>query len=159
MKNITATTAPSGNGKFVPIENGKESWIVQQIESGEPIPGIKVENGLDSIRFANRTNKIAAALGEYNLKRSFHRKGDGSFAFFYSIKGSFEHATIHQLDLIKELLFAKFQDDYQTYFFESEPTLNRSLETKISLQHSTIYLYFEISFAKDWNPGEDFWEI
>ena len=60
---------------------------------------------------------------------------------------------------MKELLFSKFTDDYETIFFESEPTLQRALQAKISLQHSSVYIYFEIKFAKEWIPGEEFWEV
>lgn len=148
-----------GQGKSEELKNPKDGWIMKQIEFGKPIPGVSAEQGIDSIRFASRINKIASAIGEFNIKRSFHRKNDGLIAFFYSIKGSFEHATIQQIALVKELLFSKFTDDYETLFFESEPTLKRALQAKISLQHSTVYIYFEVMFAKDWTPGEGFWEV
>lgn len=156
---MSKSTPAIGQGQIEELQNPKDGWIMKQIEFGKPIPGIKVEQGVDSIRFASKINKIASAIGDFNIKRSFHRKNDGSIAFFYSIKGSFEHATIQQIDLVKELLFSKFTDDYETIFFESEPTLQRALQAKISLQHSSVYIYFEIKFAKEWIPGEDFWEV
>jgi len=160
MKQLIGKNTIPGSGELDPVENGHDSWIMKQIETGEPIPSIQVEQGMnDTIRFAHKINRIALAIGDYNLRRFFHQKSDGSIAFFYSIKGSFEHATINQIKLIKELLFAKFADDYQTIFFESAPTMQRVIEAKISLQHSTIYLYSEIRFDKPWVPSEEFQEV
>ena len=160
MRQFISKYNTPGSGKLEPIENGHEGWIMKQIEEGQPTPSIKVEKGMnDTIRFSHKINRIALAIGDYNLRRFFHQKSDGSIAFFYSIKGSFEHATINQIKLIKELLFAKFTDDYQTIFFESAPVMQRVIEAKISLQHSTIYLYSEIRFDKPWVPSEGFLEV
>lgn len=148
-----------GNGKSEELKNPKKGWILSQIKSGKPNPAISVEQGTDSIRFANKINKIASAIGEFNIKRSFHRKNDNTIAFFYSVHGSFEHTTVAQIELIKELLISKFTDDFETIFFDYQPTLTRSLQAKISLQHSAVYIYFEVKFEKEWTPDSEFWEV
>lgn len=149
-----------GSGTLEQIEEPHDGWIMRQIKDGKPDPGIKVEHGVnDSLRISHQINKIALAIGEYNLRRFYHQKQDGSFAFFYSIKGSFEHATIDQIKLVKELLLAKFTDDYQSLFFDYDPRMKRLIEAKISLQHSSIYLYSEIVFEKPWEPTEGFQEV
>lgn len=160
MKQIVAKGGNLGSGTSTEVQDPHEdSWALKQIREGQVIPGIKVEQGLETIRFASRINRIACAAGNFTFSRTFHRKKDGCIAFFYSIKGSFEHSTVKQLDLLKEMLYNQFSDDYQTYFFESEPFLKRTLETKVSFQYSTIYLYFEIKFGKDFLPPESFVEV
>ena len=160
MNTVTAQRNPSDGGNLKSLENAKDGWIMTQIKKDKPLPIINVSKGIDdTVRISSKINRIASAIAGYNLKRSYHRQKDGSIAFFYSVKGSFEHSTVKQLELIKELLTAKFTDDYQSLFFDSNPTLQRALEAKISLQHSTVYLYFEIKFEKEWIPGEEFWEV
>lgn len=150
-----------GSGTLEQIEDPHKGWIMRQIEEGNPIPSIKVEPGVnDSIRFARKVNRIALAIGEdYHLRRYFHKKSEDVFAFFYSVKGSFEHATVNQIKLVKELLISKFSDDFETIFFDYAPLLQRMVEAKISLQHSTVYLYVEIKFGKEWIPQDGFQEI
>lgn len=149
----------SGSGLSEVLDKPHDGWILKQMKTKEPIPSIIIEQGTDTLRFTSRIQKIASAIGDFNIKRSFHRKGDNVFAFFYSIHGSFEHATISQIELVKELLISKFTDDFESIFFESEPTLTHSLQAKISLQNSSVYIYFEVKFGKEWTPGEEFWEV
>ncbi len=146
--------------EFRPLNDGHGSWIMHQLESGRPLPAIRVElTPEDTIRFAHRTNRIAAAVEDYRITRSFHRHNDGkSYALFYSVKGSFEHATISEIKLIQELLLAKFEDDYQLILCEFEPILQRQLETRISFRKSAIYLYLELSFKKEFQPSADYFK-
>ncbi len=159
MKQTAAAAAVPGSGRSEEIADGHDGWIMRQIESGRPEPGIRVDRRMDTIRFSHRISRIASAVGDYGLKRFYHRRSDGSIAFFYSVKGSFEHVTVEQLKLIGELLCARFCDDCQTTFFEYAPILQRMLEVKVSFQHSSVYLYSELRFGREWVPSEGFREV
>lgn len=104
-------------------------------------------------------NRVAAKIGNYCMKKTFRRNGNGTVTFFYSVKGDFENVTINQLNIISELLQAAFEDDLVTLFNPSNPEITRVMETKMSLERSVVYLYTDLKFGTEWVPTDEFWEI
>lgn len=124
MKKRIAETSTQfvGNGELTPCKDGKDSWIIKQMEKGKPIPGINVDkNDEQHWRFAAKSKRVASKLVSasemFQIDKYFKQLSSTSstnfrFKLNWSLKGEFDGASIRDLSLVKELLFTRVNNDF-----------------------------------------------
>lgn len=147
-------------GKALPLDDPKGGRNWKEFSGEKLDPQVKIEvNDLDGMAIIAKNNKIASEIIDYNLERLYKRKEDGSIAFFYSFKGDFDNCTIEEINLVSELLQASFNNDYETYFQDFNPQMNKALQVKVNFERQMIYLFYELKFEKEWKANDKFKEI
>jgi len=144
-----------------PIADGHDGHILRQMREGRPIPLIGVEpTNRGTYRFASMGKSIAAAIGNFEIRRMYRLHDDGSYGFFYGVSGELDHATIDELKVIAELLEVTFGNDLDgDAFSASAPEVVGTPHVKISFKHSMVYMYVELRFGKPWEAQDGFTQI
>lgn len=140
-------------------ENPKDGISMKEIEEENP-QNIRHEIGDDgAMRFASKARKMAADLANLQVKRLYKVKSNGNVAFFYSLAGNLEGATVDTLNSIKDVLKSIFEGDYEICFMPSEPTMVKSLTARVDTKRNLIYIYYEMKFNRPWEPPKNFEEV
>ena len=135
-----------------PLESPHDGHIERQIREQKVIPSVQVVPGeYGNTIVASRVSRNASAVAGIQMKKLYRRKPDGSYSFFYGLQGDMNNTPLTELNLLSEMLRAEFQNDYPLYFEDSQPVMQKTLETKLNTEHSMLYLYFEMKFEKEWN--------
>jgi len=161
MKMLKANSccAPQcGNGKLTDYTK-EGSWIMNQLKSGKPEPGIKVDKSGDHIRFAKiAANVVTASCEEMAICRAFKQlssatRNDFRFALKWIFNGNLNGCTVEELNLIKELLWAKVSIDVEKLngtFTTNMPYIG---QPALDIVHSTLkvesIMEFTINIATD----------
>lgn len=154
-----------GNGKLTDYTKDG-SWIMNQIKDGKPEPGITVDKSGDHIRFAKiAANVVTASCEEMSICRAFKQlssatRNDYRFALKWIFNGNLNGCTMEELNLIKELLWAKVSIDVEKLngtFTTSMPYMG---QPALDIVNSTIkvesIIEFTINIATDANVISDF---
>jgi len=113
----------AGNGKFTEYRDKKDSWILKQMKSGKPDDGISVDKSDDEhIRFAMKHNRIAskvcfASCESYVITKTWKKLSSTTntnfrFHLKWEMNGAFDGCTLNELEIVKSLVYAKLQSDY-----------------------------------------------
>ena len=148
-------------GRSLPLDKPEDGKSWKEFNKEKPDERFCVYVGVDSDGMAviAKKNKIASEIINYDLERLYKIKENGNVAFFYSFKGNLNNCTIEEMNIIAELLKSSFENDYQTYFQEFNPVMEKSLNVKVNFEREMIYLFYEFRFEKEWKPNDRFKEI
>lgn len=168
MKMLKANSccAPQcGNGKLTDYTKDG-SWIMNQLKSGKPEPGITVDKSGDHIRFAKiAANVVTASCEQMAICRAFKQlssatRNDFRFALKWIFNSDLNGCTIEELNLIKELLFAKVSIDVEKLRGTFTTTMPYIAQPALDIVHSTMkveaIMEFTINIATDASVIADF---
>ncbi len=148
-----------GMGKRNPLDDPHKGPIADQMAKGRPNTTIKVDTDSRGCARIARLNRIAGGAAEIEIKRLFRRKDNGAFAFFYAIEGELDNTALEEINLLSDLLRARFQADYAEYLLPAGPLAEKPLGIRISFKHNAVYLYVEMKFEREWQPAAVYTEI
>lgn len=126
MKKRKAETVQNfvGNGKLTDYKTKTDSWIWKQMHDKKVNNGINVTRDDNFIRFAMKKNRIATkvltSMSEIKIEKYAVPLSSSTLNLYkcdlcWKLCGDLSGATINQLNIVKELLDAKMDDDLQAY--------------------------------------------
>lgn len=148
-KKTSSISAPFvGNGKLTEYKNKKDSWIYNQMETGEVEPGIKIDKSNENQwRFASKCRKVASKLAiasetftinKYVKQLSSTSNHNYRFALKWFLTGNFDGASINELGLVKEMLFTKVNADFSIINADFDTSLEQMGEVSIDFATSSL---------------------
>ena len=150
MKKKQANEIPTvGNGKLTEYKDKKDSWILKQIKNGKQGDGIKIDKSDDEHwRFASKCRKVASKIvcssetfvvdktakqlsSTTNTNFRFHLK--------WSLTGEFDGASLNELSIVKEMLFARVNNDIENLNYIFTTKLEKIGEVCIDFSSSCLF--------------------
>lgn len=148
MKKIATSSPFSGNGKLIEFKNKKDSWISRQLEDGKPEGGIAIDKSdKDHWRFASKCRKIASIIVasesfviDKKVKQiSSTSNHDFRFQLKWTLNGEFDGASLNELSLVKEMLFARVNSDFEKLNYMFSTKLEKMGEISIDFVTSSLF--------------------
>lgn len=145
----TSSEAPFvGNGHLTDYKTKKDSWILKQIEDGKPNNGIKIDKSDEQHwRFASKCRKIASKLVSASetftidkFVKQLSSTSNHNYRFYlkWSLIGEFNGASLNELAMVKEMLFARINGDVEKLNYLLNLKLERMGEVSIDFSSSSL---------------------
>lgn len=138
-----------GNGKLTEYKKKNDSWIVKQMDDGKPGNGITIDKSDEEHwRFASKCRKVASKIVcasetlviDKKAKRiSSTSNNNFRFHLKWSLSGDFNGASLNELNIVKEMLFAKVNSDIQSLNYLFSTTLEKLGEVSIDFSSSSLF--------------------
>lgn len=144
-------------GKAEKLEDYKQGRNYQEFLGKDVDPQTQVktnENGMAIIAKSIVADEIA-----YRIKKMYKRNSDGSVSFFYALRGGINNITISEINLMSDLINASFVNDFERCFKDFGGKVVKTLRTRVSFEKELMYMYFVMSFEKQWEPDNTFEEM
>lgn len=165
-KKTSSISAPFvGNGKLTEYSDKKDSWILNQMETGKYEPGIKIDKSEENHwRFASKCRRVASKLAiasetftvnKYVKQLSSSSNHNYRFALKWSLTGDFDGTSINELGLVKEMLFTKVNGDMGRINTQFTTSLEHMSEVSIDFATSSLIceaiISIEVNIVTDAN--------
>ena len=161
-KRYASVIAPFiGNGTLKEYKDKKDSWIIKQIEDGKVEPGISVSKD-DFIRFSSIKKKIASKIVLSSNYVEIVKEGkqlsstttnNYRYLLRWTLKGDINNSTVNEINLVKDLLWSKVDNDIQELSFKFNTSLDKMSEVKIDFENRNLYcecvLIFTVNILTD----------
>ena len=155
MKKKASTVPFVGNGKLTEYKDKKDSWIMKQMKDGKPGDGIKIDKSDENHwRFASKcrkfASKIVCASETFVIEKKAKQISSTSnnnfrFQLKWSLNGDFDGATLNELAIVKEMLFARVNSDIESLNYLFSTRMEKIGEVSIDFASSSLFCEAVIS--------------
>lgn len=151
-----------GDGKLSPYKERKDSWVLDQMDTGKVNPGIDVSND-GFIRFSMLKKRIAAKIvlaADEQITISRQAKTLSSttannyrFKLSWKLSGNLNGCTLSEIALASDLLFSKSSSDLQDINCSYVGSIEKDTNPRIDFENKCINIdtvvTFEVSILAD----------